>query len=62
MNIMPNLTAGPSGAAHAGLLGQDNDSLERAVAADSRHLLDASRSEYMKLEKTLPPSEVEGWA
>jgi SpoVK/Ycf46/Vps4 family AAA+-type ATPase len=27
-----------------------------------RHLLDASRAEYMKLEKTLGASEVDGWA
>ncbi len=27
-----------------------------------RHLLDAARAEYAKLEKTLPVAEVEGWS
>ena len=41
LNIMPNLTAGPS--PHAGLLGQDSAALEQAVSAAARHLLDRQR-------------------
>ncbi|MDB5413190.1 MAG: Squalene-hopene cyclase [Rubritepida sp.] len=40
---MPNLTAGPDGASQAGSLGSDNDSLEQAVAAAARHLLERQR-------------------
>ena len=43
LNIMPNLTAGPETALHAGLSGPENDALEKAVATAAHHLLERQR-------------------
>jgi squalene-hopene/tetraprenyl-beta-curcumene cyclase len=43
LNIMPNLTAGPATAAHAGLPGPETDALEKAVATATHHLLERQR-------------------